>query len=252
MCELMGMSALRATDVNHSLELLQPRGGEIGPHADGWGVAFYEGRAARIFKEPIPACDSRCLSFIASHSYQSSVVVSHIRKANPARFGRSSANTHPFCRELGGRSWVFAHNGKLPGIERSRFNPRRFQPIGDTDSERAFCFLMDQVAAHWSGGAAPLPDRMAGWLADPIAALSELGILNMLLSDGDNLLVFANERLHCLHRDCDEGGQEQHVLMLATQPLTSEPWRPLDLGVVHVARGGRFVLPEVELAAAAR
>ena len=55
MCELFAMSANRPTDVNQSLALLRPRGGEIGLHADGWGVAFYEGRAARIFKEPIPA-----------------------------------------------------------------------------------------------------------------------------------------------------------------------------------------------------
>lgn len=37
MCELFGMSARHPTDVNHSLALLRPRGGEIGPHADGWG-----------------------------------------------------------------------------------------------------------------------------------------------------------------------------------------------------------------------
>ena len=58
MCELLGMSARRPTDVNHSLALLRPRGGEIGPHADGWGVAFFEDRAARVFKEPVPACES--------------------------------------------------------------------------------------------------------------------------------------------------------------------------------------------------
>jgi len=41
MCELLGMSARQPTDLSHSLSLLRPRGGEIGPHADGWGVAFF-------------------------------------------------------------------------------------------------------------------------------------------------------------------------------------------------------------------
>ena len=50
MCELFGMSARRPTDVNRSLALLRPRGGEVGPHSDGWGLAFYEGKAARIFQ----------------------------------------------------------------------------------------------------------------------------------------------------------------------------------------------------------
>jgi len=126
MCELLGMSANRPTDVNHSLALLRPRGGEIGPHADGWGVAFYEGRAARIFKEP--AADSRCLALIADYDYRSTIVIGHIRKANPPEFGRASANTHPFSRELGGRSWVFAHNGQLPGLkDDARFALERFR-----------------------------------------------------------------------------------------------------------------------------
>jgi predicted glutamine amidotransferase len=148
MCELLGMSARHPTDVNHSLALLRPRGGEIGPHADGWGVAFYEGRAARVFKEPVPAAESRCLAFIAEYNYQSTLVIGHIRKANPPDIGRSSANTHPFSRELGGRAWVFAHNGKLPGLrEDPRFSPGRFQPMGETDSEHAFCFLLDRIAS---------------------------------------------------------------------------------------------------------
>ncbi|MGM0577383.1 MAG: class II glutamine amidotransferase [Myxococcota bacterium] len=70
MCELLGMSALHPTDVNHSVALLRPRGGEIGPHADGWGLAFYEGRAARVFKEPIPAAESRCLAFISEYDFR--------------------------------------------------------------------------------------------------------------------------------------------------------------------------------------
>lgn len=146
MCELLGMSARHLTDVDHSLALLRPRGGEIGPHADGWGVAFYEGRDARIFKEPVPASESRCLAFIADYNYRSNMFIGHIGKANPPNIGRASANTHPFSRELSGRSWVFAHNGKLPGLkENSGFTLGRFQPIGETDSEHAFCYLLDQI-----------------------------------------------------------------------------------------------------------
>ncbi len=184
MCELLGMSARRPTDVNHSLALLRPRGGEIGPHADGWGIAFYEGRAARVFKEPVPASESRCLAFIAEYEYRSDIVIGHIRKANPPRFGRASANTHPFHRELGGRSWVFAHNGKLPGIEHPRFDPGRFQPIGETDSERAFCYLLGRIAEHWTGGPAMPASSLVSVLEGPVAELSKLGELNLLLSDG--------------------------------------------------------------------
>jgi predicted glutamine amidotransferase len=52
-------------------------------------------------------------------------------------------------RELWGRYWVFAHNGDLKG-----FHPRlhgAFRPVGDTDSERAFCWLMQELAKAHAG-----------------------------------------------------------------------------------------------------
>ncbi|MFW6198037.1 MAG: class II glutamine amidotransferase [Myxococcota bacterium] len=239
MCELLGMSAQYATDVNHSIALLRPRGGEIGPHADGWGLAFYEGRAARVFKEPIPAAESGCLGFIAQYDFRSSLVIGHIRRANPPEIGRGSANTHPFSRELGGRDWVFAHNGKLPGVEEDpRFALERFRPIGESDSEHAFCFLLDRIARADRGH---LHDagELVSILREPVAALSELGVLNFLLSDGVHLVAFANTKLQQVGRRCQEGGCRQRVAILATAPLTDEGWRPLELGRLHVFQYGR-------------
>lgn len=37
MCELLGMSANVPTDISFSLSGLIPRGGQTGPHKDGWG-----------------------------------------------------------------------------------------------------------------------------------------------------------------------------------------------------------------------
>ncbi len=214
------------------LPLLRPRGGEIGPHADGWGVAFYEGRAARIFKEPIPASQSRCLAFI---------VIGHIRKANPSHIGRTSANTHPFVRELGGRAWVFAHNGKLPGIKSdTRFALHRFRPMGETDSEHAFCFLLNRIER--SVRTTPFqPAQLASELAVPVAMLSELGELNFLLSDGLHLVAFSNLKLQALHRRCQEQGCDQSVMLLATTPLTDESWSSLDMRRLYVFAGGEDV-----------
>lgn len=47
------MSANVPTDINFSLSGLIPRGGQTGPHKDGWGIIFYEGRGCRrTFKDP--------------------------------------------------------------------------------------------------------------------------------------------------------------------------------------------------------
>lgn len=241
MCELLGMNALHETDVNQSVALLRPRGGEIGPHADGWGLAFYEGRAARVFKEPIPAAESRCLEFIADYNFRSTIAIGHIRKANPPEFGRTSANTHPFSRELGGRSWVFAHNGKLLGVgDDSRFSLGRYRPIGDTDSEHAFCYLMDQLAKQSHGNLLE-PEQLVSVLAAPVARLSELGEFNILLTQGIHLVAFTNRRLHAVQRRCLEGSCEQSVVVLATTPLTDENWQPVEHGHIYVYAGGEEI-----------
>lgn len=238
MCELFGMSARMPTDADGSLGLFAPRGGLTAHHADGWGVALYEGRALRLVKEPRPAADSRCLAFVVGQHMESPTVVAHIRRANPPRYGRTLANTHPFDRELGGRSWAYAHNGMLPGVTTdARLRPRRFRPIGDTDSEHAFCLLLDRlvrVPVHDRDDA----DALAAALLPITKRLAVRGVLNYLLTDGELLFVHAHTRLQERVRTCETCDGAQQVVLVATQPLTDEPWQPLEPGTLHVYRRG--------------
>jgi predicted glutamine amidotransferase len=71
-------------------------------------------------------------------------------------------NTHPFLRELWGRYWVMAHNGDLKGFQPAA--AWRFRPVGSTDSELAFCWLMQELAkAHAS---VPTIDELTRTLAE--------------------------------------------------------------------------------------
>jgi glutamine amidotransferase len=89
-------------------------------------------------------------------------------------------NTHPFVRELWGRYWVFAHNGDLGGLP-----PRlhgAFRPVGDTDSERAFCWLMQELAkAH---AAVPSVAELTLTLRELLPQPAAHGNFNLLLSNG--------------------------------------------------------------------
>ena len=58
MCELLGMSANVPTDICFSFTGLVQRGGGTGPHKDGWGITFYEGKGCRTFKDPQPSFQS--------------------------------------------------------------------------------------------------------------------------------------------------------------------------------------------------
>ena len=263
MCELFAMSARFPTTVRLSLDVLARHGGGSGPHRDGWGIAFTQERDALVIREPGAANDSSCLAFLQRQEIRSPLVIAHIRRATQGE--RLLRNTQPFTRELGGRVHLFAHNGMFPGIERDeRFAARRFRPVGDTDSEHAFCALLERMAPAWAAGVPSLESRLALVTAFA-AALRELGPANFLYSDGDALFAHGHRRmsatgeirppgLHLLCRSCNASGdcaaltgvtigpdESQQVALLASVPLSDEPWQPLGDGEIVVLRDGRAV-----------
>ena len=268
MCELFALSARQPANVRFSLEEFSRHGGLAGAHKDGWGLAWYEGADVRLVKEPTAASDSACLEFIQQHPFRSAMVVGHIRKATQGRL--TLANSQPFTRELGGHMHVFAHNGDLDGARlRSAFPLGACRPVGDTDSEQAFCALLEALAPLWRGSALPPPlaERRAV-VAAFAARLRELGPANFLYADGDALFVHGHKRthadgirppgLHVLARACaTESGTfaaeglsiepaetAQEVVLAASVPLTArEPWRALADGEIVVLRGGHIVPP---------
>jgi len=242
MCELFALSASQPTDAGPYLARLMPRGGRIGPHADGWGVAYYEGRAARVFKDAMPAAGSRTLSQLTRSHLRSTAVVAHIRKANPSTTGRSTANTHPFEREWNGHAWIFAHNGKLPGLhDLPRCPTSRFHPIGGTDSELAFCMLMDAIACTARPGSAVTPEQVKAAIAPLVQELSERGEFNFILGNGEHLFVHAHTRLHVLDQQRGTSRRRGARVLLATAPLTDENWQPLAPGGIRIYQSGTAV-----------
>src|SRR6185295_15627194 len=141
MCELLGMECNVPTDIVFSFSGLALRGGDKGPHADGWGLALYEGRSVRTFLEPTAAAGSPLAAYVRSNPIKTLLAIAHVRKRTRGKI--SLANTHPFVRELWGRHFSFAHNGTLRKVRHHALG--RFRPIGETDSEYAFCVMLHQL-----------------------------------------------------------------------------------------------------------
>ena len=263
MCELFCMSSLVPATVDLSLERLARRGGAEGPHRDGWGCAFYEGPDLFLVREPHPACDSPLMHLLETQERRSCMVICHLRLATIG--SRALRNTQPFARELGGVMHSFAHNGDLHGIQAvPTLRPRRFWPVGDSDSELAFCALLDRLASLWSDGPAAPPqlETRLAVIAERAAELSELGPANFIYGDSTALFVHADRRtqpdgkiaapgLYLLQRACWRPGPEleeagvgldtirQDVSICASVPLTDELWRPLEQGEVLALTRGR-------------
>ena len=105
MCELLGMSANVPTDICFSFSELVRRGGGTGPHRDGWGISFFEGKGCRSFHDPAPSIDSPIADFVCRYPIKSDVVIGHIRHANVGDI--CLENTQPYIRELWGQYWCF-------------------------------------------------------------------------------------------------------------------------------------------------
>ncbi len=92
MCELLGMSANVPTDICFSFTGLVQRGGGTGPHKDGWGITFYEGKGCRTFKDPQPSYHSPIAKLVQNYPIKSCSVIAHIRQANRGEVALE--NTH--------------------------------------------------------------------------------------------------------------------------------------------------------------
>ncbi|EOX3296188.1 class II glutamine amidotransferase [Vibrio cholerae] len=243
MCELLGMSANVPTDICFSFTGLMQRGGKTGPHRDGWGIAFYEGKGFRTFKDPNPSSQSKIAELVQQYPIKSRAVISHIRQAN--RGGVNLENTHPFTRELWGQYWTFAHNGQLTGYQ--NLVTGRHRPVGETDSELAFCWLLNQMEQRYPEGPQDWPE-MLRYVAQCCDELRALGVFNMLLSNGEYVMAYCTNHLYWITRrapfgraalldeDVEINFQEETtpndvVSVIATQPLTgNETWQRMKSG----------------------
>ena len=237
MCQLLGMNCNVPTDICFSFTGFQARGGLTDDHKDGWGIAFFENKGVRQFLDHHPSCESKIAELVRSYPIKSKTVVAHIRKATQGNV--SLVNTHPFLRELWGFYWIFAHNGNL-----KEFNPNlegSFLPVGTTDSEKAFCYILQTLKTRF-GNVVPGKTELFKVLTDLSLELGKFGEFNFLLSNGDLLFAHASSKLSYVIRkapfptarlkDQDltvDFGQvttnNDQVALIATLPLTdNENW----------------------------
>jgi predicted glutamine amidotransferase len=250
MCQLLGMNANTPTDLVFSFTGFSKRAEE---HKDGFGIAFFEDAGVRLFVDAQSAAVSPVAEMVKHYPIRSSNVIAHIRKATQGRIALE--NTHPFQRELWGRYWAFAHNGDLKD-----YAPRlhsAFHPVGDTDSELAFCWLMQELAKAHAG--VPSIAELTVTLNELVPRVAAHGTFNFMLSNGQALWAHCSTHLHYLLRqhpfrsahlqdedmsvDFAQVAQPtDRVAVVVTQPLTAnEAWVAFAPGELKVFVGGQPV-----------
>lgn len=263
MCDLLGLSFSTPIVARISLDVFQQRG-EMNP--DGWGVAFYNDGRVQVIKEAEPAVDSGLFDFIEQYP-QSQTFITHVRRST--RGVRSYLNTHPFYRLLASGSskheYAFAHNGTL--IQQEKLILKKFGPIGETDSEHAFCFILDAISSR----------NIDEWKSNDFQFIEEMlrdindgqNSLNCIFSDGEYLFCYSDENDHNnglrfvkkthpfgrvelvssdeelghidIHSDSTKTPQTGYLI--STRILTKELWTEFENGELIVFKEGAIVYP---------
>ncbi len=220
MSNLLAMSFEGKLAPSFDLRCLHP--GRTPP--DGWGIGYYPGGepSATVLKEPAPPNGSIRSELVKAWEHlESSLFVVHIRTATWGAV--TDANTQPFSRAWGRRDWLFAHSGSLFDRPSLRTRPP-FEPVGSTDTEAILCDLLGRVADRgWSSIGEADPAVLLGWYQ----SLNQLGTLTSVLTDGIDLVVYA---------DRDPAARGVHVWE-AVPPYGSLRLADRDLVVDLTARG---------------
>jgi predicted glutamine amidotransferase len=192
MCRLFGLTSgtarVRATfwllDAPDSLEAQSHR------NVDGSGIGFFDPAGEPVVdKQPEPAFTDQEFIHEAKEA-SSSTFIAHVRWATAG--GRTIQNTHPFT--MAGR--IMAHNGgfgELPRLD-EQLGSYAGLVLGDTDSERYFALITQQIDVHGGDVGAGIA-AAAGWIAANLPVSS----LNTVVVAPGELWALRYPDQHALH-----------------------------------------------------
>lgn len=211
-------------------------------HLDGWGASgFKDGRAVYFERRTEPADESAReyeQATLRAVKSVTPVLIAHFRKS--AGLPPAISSTHPFHW----RDWIFAHTGTIYGAAAS-IPLTEPAPQGETDSERFFLWIWEQIHAA----------------ADPTAALSDLlkncrqdlvySSLNFLMSDGHTLWAYRDftdkrmgpgETLSEREKYYSLGtAQAGEATVVCSEPLASvaKNWMPIEQRTLMAFKAGK-------------
>src|ERR1039457_1036884 len=232
MCRLFGLTA-GEQPVGATFWLLNaPDSLEVQSHrnADGSGIGFFDAAGNPVLdKRPEPA-DGDPDFLQEAKQATTATFVAHVRLATAG--GRTAANTHPFA--MHGR--IMAHNGGFGDIGRldEQLGSYRELVLGDTDSERYFALITQQIDAR--GG-----DVAAGMTAAArrIGSPPPVSSLNAIVAAPGELWALRFPGLHVRSSTSSVHApalQEFPTVVVVSEELDGEQgWRMLAEGeLIHV------------------
>jgi len=234
---------------------LWPDTDDTHPRID-WGLIQYEGAEALCLKESAARAGSVAQRALAQWDRAASHWIYAASSSDSNR--RDLSRRGPFLREMAGRHHIFFHDGLLPGIEESyRFPLGQFAPLGESDSERAFCALLSRNRIIWQEGRPEQIVRLS-IVTDFASRIAPLGPSSFIYSDGDYLYIHSDRRsvngavrpgYYVLETQSSQplngvslqACEDTPLVLVSDRPLSDGDWRPMADGEVLMLRQGSII-----------
>lgn len=230
MCELLGINTNTSIDPRGYLSSFYSHSSR---HPHGWGIMRCQKGKVNIVKEAVCALNSNIIDKIVQETEPQTNMLAHIRLATIG--GTKYNNCHPFSDfDSCGRRWTMIHNGTIySGAQLTKYLSKQ---IGDTDSERIFLYLLDEINKAISLNNAPLSAEQRCKVVSSIAAaLSPRNKLNLMIYDGEILYIHKNMKDTLVYKELDNG------YVISTQPLDDGYWQQVPMTQVFAFKNGRHI-----------
>lgn len=233
-----------------------------GSHSHGWGFGWYpdDHASAMVTKDPAARGEQVLVDTITDWSdFRSTVFFCKVRGASK---GYNIAQAQPFSRSFAGRDWLFMHNGDLDKAELETLHGRKtrlLEPLGNTDSELAFCNLLSLIE---EGAARKIADIDPNLLYSWFLRFDTLGSSDMLWTDGDSIVCFHGSqspkdmyhtRIQPPNNQDEYSSEAAHIslrdprdayrtaLIVSSSPFSGENWLQMRSAQMLIIRRGAIV-----------
>lgn len=230
MCELLGFSAKTPMELDSYLKVFYSHSVR---HPHGWGLMREKNEKTEIIKEPMCASGSRILSEVIKKTGRQKNLMAHIRLATVGSV--KSANCHPYTGfDSSGRRWTLIHNGTIySGTSLAKYLSEQ---TGDTDSERVFLCILDEIDKEIIRNDAPLDaQRRFHVIEQTVTKLAPRNKLNLMIFDGEVLYVHKNMKDTLVYKRLGDG------IIISTTPLDNDDWTPFPMTQVHAFMLGECI-----------
>ncbi|MCD8046061.1 MAG: class II glutamine amidotransferase [Clostridiales bacterium] len=229
MCELFGVCVRQPVECRDYLREFYRHSCR---HPNGWGLAILDGNSAVIEKEPLEADKSSYLHERLTVPVEGRLILAHIRYATIGNV--EYKNCHPFSgADCTGRRWTLIHNGTI--FEYDPLNRYVERQVGDTDSERIFLFLLDEVNRRTRSEGKLDAEKRFQLLDELVADMAKGNKLNLVISDGEYMYVHTNYENSLNFR------KRRGQVIFSTEPLGRDVWEPIPMIILLAWRNGELV-----------